>query len=132
MPRKTIRERRENSPSDLKKNRIRGVLNNLKGVEDPEKLFLEILEVLQEITNTPESGKYYTFVYAPKTSGIRYDAHPLVAVTDVFEWGFKGINFHWGSYRQYTWEEIRGDIHIVYDEEIKDLRAIPYGVRRQS
>jgi hypothetical protein len=132
MPRKTLKERKEISPTDFKKNRTREVLDSLIGTEDPEDLFLGLLEVLTETTTTPESGKYYTFVYAPKTSGLKYDAHPLVAVTDVFNWGFRGINFHWGDYRQYTWDEIRGDIHVVYAEEIKDLKSIPYGTVRQS
>ena len=46
------------------------------------------------------------FFYRAKTPNLRYDMHPMVAVTDVFEWGFRGINFHWNTYRNYTWNEI--------------------------
>lgn len=114
------------------KNRIRPLIKKLMGVEDPEDLMLEILEVLTETTTTPEVGKYYTFFYAPKTPGIKYDAHPLVAVTSLQTWGFKGINFHWPGpgRRQYTTTEIRGSLHLVRQEEVKDLRSIPFGVMR--
>ena len=72
-------------------------------------------------------GRYYTFVYAPKTPIIQYDAHPLVAVTDVFRWGFKGLNYHWGEMRQYTWQEVVGQLYEIYSDEIADAREIPFG-----
>jgi hypothetical protein len=50
-------------------------------------------------------------------------------VTDVFPWGFRGINFHWGKtgFRQYTWNEVPGSLYEVYPEELADLREIPFG-----
>ena len=107
-------------------NRISSIKNNMLGIESPDDLMLEILEALPEAGNIPEAGNYYTFVYQPKTPGIQYDEFPLVAVTDVFEWGFKGLNFHWGNVRQYTWQEMIGNLHIVDTEEIQSLRGIPY------
>ena len=76
-------------------NRIKPLLKNLYGTEDADDLMLEILDVLKETTGSPEVGKFYTFVYRPKTPRVRYDAHPLVAVTNVYSWGFSGINYHW-------------------------------------
>ena len=107
--------------------RIAEISDNLIGVESPDDLMLEILEALPEAEGAPEAGNYYTFVYQPKTPGIRYDEFPLVAVTDVFNWGFKGLNFHWGNVRQYTWQEIVGNLHTVTSNEIESLRGIPYG-----
>lgn len=124
MPRKTLKQR--NSPTDSKKNRIRPITNRLKGNENPDDLMQEILEVLTDTVMVPSVGKYYTFVYFAKTPNIRYDVHPLVAVTNVFNWGFRGINFHWKEVRQYTWDEVVGELYVVYPEEIKDLQAIPY------
>jgi hypothetical protein len=112
------------------RNRIRPLIKKLVGVEDPEDLILELLEVLTETTTSPEVGKYYTFIYAPKTPGLRYDAHPFVAVTSLESWGFRGINFHWPGRRQYTTTEVRGSLHLVRQEEVKDLRSIPFGVMR--
>ena len=90
-------------PTDDKHNRIRGVVDNLIGTEDADDLMMELMEALNNtVTPVPDVGKYYAFVYNPKTPNIEYDAHPLVAVTDLFRWGFRGINFHWGGYRQYT------------------------------
>jgi hypothetical protein len=78
-------------------NRIKPLLKKLYGTEDADDLMLEILDVLKETTRSPEVGKFYTFVYSPKTSRIRYDANPFVAVTNVYSWGFSGINYHWGK-----------------------------------
>jgi len=118
-------------PTDDKHNRIRGVVHNLMGTEDPDDLMMEMMEALNNtVTPVPDVGKYYTFVYNPKTNNIEYDAHPLVAVTDLFRWGFRGINFHWGSYRQYTWNEVVGQLYEVYPEELADAREIPFAKRR--
>ena len=106
--------------------RIRSVRNNLVGTEDPDDLMLEIISVLDEGDKVPEVGNFYVFVYNPKTPGIRYDQNPLVAVTQVLEWGFKGINFHWGESRQYTWNEVAGGLYQVSDDELNDLDGIPF------
>ena len=118
-------------PTDDKHNRIRGVIDNLIGTEDPDDLMMEMMEALNNtVTPVPDVGKYYTFVYNPKTNNIEYDAHPLVAVTDLFRWGFRGINFHWGSYRQYTWNEVVGQLYEVYPEELADASEITFGKRQ--
>ena len=115
-------------PTDDKHNRIRGVVDNLIGTEDPDDLMMELMEALNNtVTPVPDIGKYYAFVYNPKTPNIEYDAHPLVAVTDLFRWGFRGINFHWGGYRQYTWNEVVGQLYEIYPEELADAREIPFG-----
>jgi len=114
-------------PTDDNSNRVRSVIDGVIGTEDPDDLMLELLGVLQEGGKVPESGKYYVFVYNPKTPNIRYDQNPFVAVTDVFSWGFRGINFHWGEIRQYTYNEIVGQIYEVYSDEISDVREIPFG-----
>ena len=73
-----------------------------------------------------EVGKIYVFAYQPSTPGIRYDQNPLVAVTNVFEWGFKGINFHWGQSRSYTFQEVASQLYQVTNEELQDLNTIPF------
>ena len=113
-------------PTDDNSNRIRSVMNNVIGTEDPDDLMIELMGVLDEGGKIPESGKYYVFVYQPKTPNIRYDQNPLVAVTDIFSWGFRGINYHWGKVRQYTWNEIVGQIYEVNSEELADAREIPF------
>jgi hypothetical protein len=126
MPRKTIKQRQKSQVSDTNSNRIRPLLKQLIGLEDPDDFMLKILEVLSETEIVPNTGEYYVFVYNPKSSNITYDAHPFVAVTDIFKWGFRGINFHWGEPRQYSWQEIVGSLHRVYPEEVKDLQTIPF------
>lgn len=130
MPRKSLKEKNKKekliTDTDLKINRVRKVIQNLKGTEDPDDLMIDLMESLKESGKIPQTGKYYIFVYNPKTPNITYDQNPFVAVTDVFNWGFRGINFHWGKVRQYTWDEIAGSLYEVYASEIKDLQEIPF------
>tara|TARA_X000000368_G_scaffold59149_1_gene41808 strand:- start:1 stop:402 length:402 start_codon:yes stop_codon:yes gene_type:complete len=108
-------------------NRIEGNEINLR-TDDPEEMMLEIMELLNDtVTPIPEVGKFYTFVYNAKTPGKTYDQHPLIACTSLERWGFKGINFHWRQSRNYTWEELAGQLYIVQYNELDDLMAIPYG-----
>ena len=114
-------------PTDDKSNRIRGVIDNLIGTEDSEDLMMNLMEALNSsVTPVPDAGRYYTFIYRPKTPMIRYDAHPLVAVTDVYRWGFRGMNYHWGEMRQYTWNEVVGQLYEVNPDELADARELPF------
>ena len=106
--------------------RIRSIRDNLNGTEDADDLMIKIISDLDEGGKVPISGNFYVFVYNPKTPGIRYDQNPLVAVTQVLDWGFRGINFHWGENRQYTWNEISGQLYEVTNDEINDLEKIPF------
>ena len=95
---------------------------------DPEDLMLVIMETLNDtVTPIPEPGKFYTFVYNAKTPGKTYDQHPLIACTSLERWGFKGINFHWQQSRNYTWNELAGQLYIVEWVELDELLNIPYG-----
>ena len=94
---------------------------------DQEDMMLEIMEILSStVTPVPDVGGFYTFVYNPKTPNITYDQHPLIACTDLFQWGFRGLNFHWRKYRNYTWDELAGQLYIVNSDELDDLLKIPY------
>jgi hypothetical protein len=136
MPRKTLRERQVTKKSaeqdlyptdtDDTKNRVRSVKHNLFGTETADDIMVELLEVLTESGKIPSPGRIYIFVYSPKTPNIRYDQNPLVGVTDVFKWGFRGINFHWNQPRQYTWEEIVGSLYEVTRSELRDLKSMQF------
>ena len=111
---------------DQNENRIIGNDINLR-TNDPEDMMLEIMELLNDtVTPIPEVGKFYTFVYNAKTPGKTYDKHPLIACTALEQWGFKGLNFHWQQSRNYTWNELAGQLYIVQWNELDDLMAIPY------
>ena len=96
------------------------------GSSDPEDLMIEIMEVLKEEVLYPEPGKFYTFLYRPKTPEIQYDQHPLIACTSLEKWGFRGMNFHWRKSRQYTWEEVSGKLHVIKYDELDEMLSIPY------
>ena len=110
-------------------NRVREYLSDLNNrTNDPEEMMLEIMEALNDtVSPIPEVGKFYTFVYNAKTPGETYDQHPLIACTSLERWGFKGLNFHWRKSRNYTWNELAGQLYIVQRNELDDLLNIPYG-----
>ena len=85
-----------------------------------------IRDTFEEVV-VPEVGGYYTFIYSPKTPNLQYDQYPLVAVTELFSWGFRGINYHWGDYRNYGWGEVGANsFHQISDMEIKSVRSLPF------
>jgi len=115
-------------PTDDKENRIRSVVYGLIGTEDADDIMVELMDNLGSTkTSVPDVGKYYVFVYQPKTPNIQYDQNPLVAVTDVFEWGLRGINLHVGQYRQYTWNELIGQLYEINPDELSDVQELPFG-----
>ena len=108
-------------------NRVREYLSDLNNrTNDPEEMMLLIMDTLQDTEVVPDAGQYYTFLYTAKTPRLTYDQHPLVAVTDIQRWGFRGLNYHWGKFRNYTWEEIGGVLYVVRPSEINDLRNVSY------
>ena len=117
---------KEQRPPEVNENRIEAIKGKLTS-SDPEDLMLEIMDALNNTVEAiPSVGKYYTFVYNAKTPEKQYDQHPLIACTDLFKWGFRGINFHWQSSRNYTWDELIGEMYMVKSIELDDLLAIPY------
>ena len=108
-------------------NRLEHVVSDIIAMPDPDDMMLAVTETLTETELIPDIGKYYTFIYAPKTPRIRYDQFPLIACVGLFRWGFRGMNYHWGGdFRNYTWNEVLGQLHIAYPMEMDDLRSIPY------
>ena len=141
MPRLTIQQRKDRDAArEAEKeafgldgdqgedNRIRTSLSELNNqTNDPEEMMLEIMDALNDtVTPIPDVGNFYTFVYNAKTPGEQYDQHPLIACTSLERWGFRGLNFHWQKYRNYTWGELAGQLYIVRPNELDDLLAIPY------
>ena len=131
MPRKTLKQRR--NPTDDNDNRVRGVINNLIGTESSDDKMEELISVLSESGTIPSAGKVYTFFYIAKTNGIQYDEFPLVAVTDVYSWGFRGENFHWGGeMRKYNYNQVVGQLYEIYPEEISDVVELSFGKVRSK
>ena len=107
--------------------RIAPLVDNLIGSETADELLVDIMGALGDsVGSIPEVGKIYVFAYQPSTPGIRYDQNPLVAVTNVFDWGFKGINFHWGQSRQYNFSEVVGGLYRATNDELRDLNTLPF------
>jgi hypothetical protein len=114
---------KNSTPPRIKELKKRIIQSNATDAED---LMLIIMDVLKEEVLYPEPGKFYTFLYSPKTPDIEYDQHPLIACTSLEKWGFKAINFHWRKSRQYTWEEVLGKLHVIKYDELDEMLSIPY------
>ena len=100
-------------------------INN--STNDPEEMMMQIMDLLSgTVTPIPDVGGFYTFIYNAKTPNISYDQHSLIACTEVLRWGFRGINLHLRKSRQYTWDEVAGQLYIVQYDEVDDLMKIPY------
>ena len=98
-------------------NRLERVKDSIRDLGDPEEMMIEITGILNETVIIPDVGETYTFIYNAKTPRIE---------SDIFSWGFRGINFHWDKIRNYTWQEIPGQLHIVRQSEIQTILDIPY------
>lgn len=113
---------------DIKRSssRVSQLKRRIEGLTDAESIMLEIMDVFRETEFIPDVGKYYTFIYLPKTQGIEFDQFPLVACMDIQKWGFRGFNFHWNQMRNYTWLEVSGKLHTIKNNEIEYLRSVRY------
>lgn len=108
--------------TDTNVNRIRSVVDDLTGLKDPDDKMLEVLEILTPTSvRDIQPGKLYLFIYNAKTPNLLYDQNPFIAVTDVFQWGFRGFSAHWREPRQYTWSEVGTDVYEVYRSEVTDV-----------
>ena len=109
-------------------NRIESIIEDIQSESNVDDRMELIMYALNDtVTPIPEEGNICTFKYYAKTPNIEYDQNPLVAVTELFNWGFRGINFHYGEYRQYTWEELGTQVYIVNRTELDDLLSLQYG-----
>ena len=108
-------------------NRIQQYENTFIGLENNDDIMLALLDILDVKSLIPEPGKFYTFVYNPKTPNIEYDEFPLIACMELTSWGWKGFNFHWNEMRNYTFPEVVGELHEVYPGELESARALGYG-----
>tara|TARA_A200000159_G_scaffold156309_1_gene171108 strand:+ start:453 stop:803 length:351 start_codon:yes stop_codon:yes gene_type:complete len=108
-------------------NRIESNIEDFKSEEDlGERMELIMYALNDTVAPIPDEGNICTFKYYAKTPNIRYDQHPLVAVTELFPWGFRGINFHLRDYRQYTFQELGTQVYIVQRDELDDLLSLDY------
>ena len=108
-------------------NRIKPVKQEIQDLNDPEEKMLMIMDILSvDLELIPDVGDFYTFVYNARTPRLEYDQHPLIACTDVKQWGFRGFNYHWEDFRNYNWNEVAGQLYVVRPNELMDLRQISY------
>ena len=106
---------------------IRQDIQSETNVDDRMELIMYALN--DTVTPIPEEGQFCTFKYFAKTPNLVYDQQPLVAETELYPWGFRCANFHWGQYRQYTFQELGTQVYIVQQDELDDLLSLQYQKR---
>lgn len=114
-------------PKESNPSRLKSVDDKVFKNKSPDDVMISLLDIFTEIPpRNVVSGKYYIFVYLAKTRQLMYDQNPFVAVTDVFKWGFRGINFHWNETKQYTWNELVGGLYEIYPSEVNQLKTMSF------
>ena len=61
--------------------RTEDLIDVCSNMTDADDKMAEVLERLSQVEVVPDVGRYYTFIYRPKTPRIRYDEYPLIACT---------------------------------------------------
>ena len=112
-------------------NRLEYIVDDIINEMTPDDRMLALMGALTEVEVVPDVGRYYTFIYQPKKPSSENDEFPLIACIGLFRWGFRGINYHWAArgadpFRNYTWQEMKSNLHLVYPLEVNDARSIPY------
>ena len=89
--------------------RLQPIVDSFTGVESPDSIFEQLMEVLDNLEIIPEGGKFYTFIYKAKTPNIRYDEFPLI-----------------------TWEECQSQLYVIEANELEDARSLSYAKFKMS
>ena len=58
--------------------RTEDLIDVCSNMTDADDKMAEVLERLSQVEVVPDVGRYYTFIYRPKTPRIRYDEYPLI------------------------------------------------------
>ena len=69
--------------------RTEDLIDVCANLTDPDDKMTEVLERLPEVEVVPSVGRYYTFIYRPKTPRIRYDEYPLIALYRSYSMGIQ-------------------------------------------
>ena len=68
-----------NRPTDDNENRIRSIVDSVIGTESADDLMIDLMNALTEGSKIPQVGRYYTFIYNPKT----HQKHPTYLMIQI-------------------------------------------------
>ena len=133
--------------SQSESSRFDGLIQNLKGSKiSNSKLREEVFNILlDDATESPESGKYYTFEYDPKFADKlkEWDEYPLVYVMEFKKDNLIGANIHYirgtnsrlkalnnkrfpkRTYRQYIPRRADSIFFEIQESEVQLLSTLP-------
>jgi hypothetical protein len=112
----------------VKPSKVNILKQRIKKISRPAKIMENIIDVFGEAKYIPRPGSYCTYVYYAKTPKLLYDRHPLIAVLELQDWGFKGFNFHLNMHRNYNWTEVASLFCPIENSEISYFQNINYRV----
>ena len=135
------------SSSQSESSRFDGLIQNLKGSKiSNSKLREEVFNILlDDATESPETGKYYTFEYDPKFADKlkEWDEYPLVYVMEFKKDNLIGANIHYirgtnsrlkalnnkrfpkRTYRQYIPRRADSIFFEIQESEVQLLSTLP-------
>ena len=135
------------SSSQSESSRFDGLIKNLKGSKiSNSELRDEVFNILlDDATESPESGKYYTFEYDPKFADKlkEWDEYPLVYVMEFKKDNLIGANIHYirgtnsrlkalnnkrfpkRTYRQYIPRRADSIFFEIQESEVQLLSTLP-------
>ena len=109
-----------------KNNRITPLVKRQYGTEEADVVMDDLMYVLRDSqVRVPRPGKYYVFIYYAQKPNLLTDRYPVVAVTEIFEWGFNGINLHLEQPRRYNFSAVAGGLYELKTTEIDSVLALP-------
>jgi hypothetical protein len=112
-------------PTLTQSSRVAVLKKNIQGMVNPDQIMKEIIKIFKEVHSTAIPGYYYTYIYDPITKG-PYDQFPLIAMIDRVENGYRGLNFHWNRLRNYADIGVVGNLMVIHNDEIEEMKKINY------
>jgi hypothetical protein len=122
---KENKQYQSSKPSLTQSSRVAILKKNIQGMVSPDQIMKEIMKIFKEVHSTAIPGYYYTYIYDPITKG-PYDQFPLIAMIDRSGNGYRGLNFHWNKLRNYVDIGVVGNLMVVHNDEIEEMKKINY------
>ena len=108
------------------KNRISPLVTRQYGTEQADVVMNDLMYALRDSqARVPQPGGYYTFIYYAQKPTLLTDRYPIVAVTEVFDWGFNGINLHLDEPRRYRFDSTPSPYYMIKTTELDDALTLP-------
>tara|TARA_R110001606_G_scaffold330849_1_gene478575 strand:+ start:472 stop:810 length:339 start_codon:yes stop_codon:yes gene_type:complete len=105
---------------------VKPILDTLSGMEDSEKIMLQLQEVLSDSqSDIPIPGKVYVYTYIAEKPDFLTDMYPVVQVMGVYNWGWTGMNLHIKKQRNYSIGNNTTPLYLLKPNEVQTVLTLP-------